>query len=102
MSGWKAGPEVPRTRFCWACSRRLHGRVHMRVRTPDGAEHDIHKSCQGRVGSHTLVYESTTAPQGIAGAATTGKGARTSSPTSNTGDARGRPSGSPTRGEGAP
>lgn len=41
---WKAGPEKPRTPFCWNCSRRFHGRVFARV-LRYGEEHDVHKNC---------------------------------------------------------
>lgn len=54
---WKAGPERPATRFCWECSRQLHGRAHARVIGPDGQEHDVHKDCAG---SYPVVRQSTT------------------------------------------
>lgn len=44
MSAWKAGPEKPRTPFCWACSRRFHGRAFARI-IEAGVEHDVHKNC---------------------------------------------------------
>lgn len=45
MGSWKADDKRPKTRFCWDCSRQLHGRVHARVVGEDGAEHDVHKTC---------------------------------------------------------
>lgn len=54
---WKAGPERPRTSFCWECSRQLHGRVFARIVGGDGAEHDVHKAC---VGGRDIVMQSTT------------------------------------------
>lgn len=71
---WKAGPEKPRTKFCWSCSLPFHGRVHARVRgIDDGALHDVHKTClQAALTVCELVYESSTA----SGAATPMKGGR--------------------------
>lgn len=63
MSGWKAGPEKPRTSYCWDCSRRFHGRVHATVIGYDGRLHDVHKTC---VNGRRVVGGSTTlkaAPQ---------------------------------------
>lgn len=57
VSGWKAGPEKPRMRFCWDCSRRLHGRVHAVILGEDGMEHDVHKTC---VRGRTVIRQSTT------------------------------------------
>ena len=57
MTRWKAGPEKPRTPWCWACSRRLHGRVFARVKV-DGVEHDVHKACAPP--GAPVVLESTT------------------------------------------
>ena len=68
MGSWKAGPEKPRTPFCWSCSRRFHGRAHARIKMhSDDVEHDVHRNCAARLmaGTFTLVYESTTeAPRG--------------------------------------
>ena len=65
MGSWKAGPEKPRTKFCWVCSREFHGRVHTRVRGEDGNEHEVHKACMSSLPHHeqefTVVYESSTA-----------------------------------------
>lgn len=65
MPAWKAGPERPRHRFCWRCSRQLHGRVFARILDETGLEHDVHKSCLDRSfdGSvrDTVVLESSTA-----------------------------------------
>lgn len=60
MSHWKAGPEKPRTAFCWACGRRFHGRVFARVRDALGNEHDVHKACVPD--DCEVVLESTTRP----------------------------------------
>jgi hypothetical protein len=57
VSAWKAGPEKPRTRFCWHCSRQLHGRAHARILGEDGHEHDVHKAC---VKGRTILAQSTT------------------------------------------
>ncbi|HTH66015.1 MAG TPA: hypothetical protein VL563_15125 [Gemmatimonadales bacterium] len=62
MSHWKAGPEAPRVPFCWQCDARLYGRVHARVKTADGAEHDVHKACVDAIEEpFEMVYESSTA-----------------------------------------
>jgi hypothetical protein len=45
MGAWRAGPERPKTSFCWDCSRQFHGRAHARIVGEDGAEHDVHKTC---------------------------------------------------------
>lgn len=60
MSQWKAGPEKPRTPFCWACGRRFHGRVHARIRSADGAEHDVHKDCVQRCDGAEVIGGSST------------------------------------------
>lgn len=62
MGRWKAGPEKPRTKFCWNCSKAFHGRVHARVRgIEDGALHDVHKAClAASLTVCELVYESST------------------------------------------
>lgn len=57
MSGWKAGPEKPKTRFCWDCSRQLHGRVHATIIGEDGERHDVHKTC---IRGREVVRESST------------------------------------------
>ncbi len=71
MGSWKAGPEKPRTKFCWVCSRAFRGRVHLRIKTlADGTEHDIHKSCafvEARGSEWEAVYESTTAAKASGG-----------------------------------
>jgi len=40
----------PKVRFCWACSRQLHGNFHRVVRTPDGHEVVAHATCAARDG----------------------------------------------------
>jgi hypothetical protein len=57
VSGWKAGPERPKHRFCWECARQLHGRAFARIIGEDGHEHDVHKTC---VKGREVVTESTT------------------------------------------
>lgn len=48
MSG--AGTAAkPKYRFCWACSRRLHGNFH-RVAVVDGHEVPVHADCAKRDG----------------------------------------------------
>ena len=45
MSRWKSTDSKPKTRFCWLCSRQLHGRQHSEIDGPDGHKHAVHKSC---------------------------------------------------------
>jgi len=35
----------PKTRFCWECSRKLHGNHFARVTFSDGLTRDLHKQC---------------------------------------------------------
>lgn len=44
MSHLKATGPKPRTRFCWLCSRQLHGR-QFSEKTVDGIKRVVHKAC---------------------------------------------------------
>lgn len=48
MSG-KGAAARPKYRFCWACSRQLHGNFH-RVAIVDGNEVIVHADCARRDG----------------------------------------------------
>ena len=57
MTRWKAGPERPKTKWCWDCSRPFQGRVFARIIGEDGNEHDVHKAC---INGHKVILASTT------------------------------------------
>lgn len=46
---WKAKGPKPVTRFCWHCSRQLHGRQHRVITGPDGHKHAVHIRCDNKL-----------------------------------------------------
>jgi len=53
MSG--AGTAAkPRHRFCWVCSRQLHGNFHRVAIGFDGLEHIVHADCAKREGMQVI------------------------------------------------
>jgi len=44
----------PKHRWCWSCSRQLHGNFHRVVKGPDGHEHVVHVDCAKKDGLEVI------------------------------------------------